>query len=98
MLLAAGVGSDVAPGRDVLDPLQRALEHYADTVHSIGGGNPGEPPAPSLAPLCENGISVVGVDAYRSALRGHADRRQTLHQIVRSDGWSWPDVTDTDDG
>lgn len=90
LLLAAGVVGDAAPGRDVLGPLQRALEHYADTVHSVGGGDPGEPPTPPLAPLEEAGMPVVDRHEYHSATRRHAARRETLHRIVRSDGWSWP--------
>jgi hypothetical protein len=91
LLLAAGVASDAAPGQDVLGPLQRALKHYTDTIHSVGGGDPGEPPVPSLAPLVQAGMPVVSADQFRSAGREHADRRQALHRIVRSDGWSWPD-------
>lgn len=91
LLLVAGVAEDVAPGRDVLGPLQRALEHYADTVHSVAGGDPGGPPCPPLAPLEAADMPVVDPDEYSSAARRHAARRETLHRIVRSDGWSWPD-------
>lgn len=90
VLLTAGVSSDAAPGRDVLGPLQGALEHYTDTVHSIAGGYPGEPPSPALAPLEDAGMPIVHADEYHSAARAHAGRREELHRIVRSDGWPWP--------
>ena len=91
VLLATGVAEDVAPGQDVLGPLQRALEHYAGTVHSVAGGDPGQPPSPPLAPLEAAGLPVVDPGEYSSAAQRHAGRREMLHRIVRSDGWSWPD-------
>lgn len=91
VLLAGGVDSGAGPGGDVLGPLQRTLEHYGATVHSVGGGDPELPPEPALAALADAGVPVVDRAQYLSAMQEHAGRRRVLHQIVRSDGWSWPD-------
>lgn len=91
VLLDSGVDSSGSPAHDVLGPLQRAIEHYADTVHAIGAGrNNSPPPLPPLEPLTRAGLPTVEQRRYVERGSIHAERRCALHCIVRSDARQWP--------
>ena len=53
----------------MIGPLQRTLEHYGATVHSVGGGDPELPPEPPLAALADAGVPVVDRAQYLSAMQ-----------------------------
>ena len=90
VLLEAGVDPAVAPGSPVLTPLRRALERYTHVVQPTGGKDVGPPPLPDLAPLRNAGIPVRSDAQYAELARSHEDRRTGVHQLVRSDAWTWP--------
>lgn len=49
------------------------------------------PPAPVLEPLRRRGIPTSADDEFDGALHEVADRRRSLHGVIRSDGWNWRD-------
>ena len=91
VLLDSGVDTSAAPAHDVLGPLRRSIQHYADTVHATGGGSSDSPPAlPPLQRLALAGLPVVDETQYADDGTGHAARRAALQRIVRSDAREWP--------
>jgi hypothetical protein len=91
VVLDSGVDSSGSPAHDVLGTLQRAIEHYADTVHTTGAdGSISPPPLPPLEPLAAAGLPTVEQSQYVERGASHAERRRTLHRIVRSDARQWP--------
>lgn len=90
VLLDSGADTG-SPAHDVLGPLQRAIEHYADTVHATGADrNNRPPPLPPLEPLTRAGLPTVEQSRYVERGSIHAKRRSALHRIVRSDARQWP--------
>ena len=51
------------------------------------------PPLPDLGALREAGIPTVSEEDFRAQMAALDARRRLLHGYVRSDGWTWQDVT-----
>ena len=90
VILTCGLAEPARPGNDELVRLQRALEHYAETVDAGVRQPPEDPPLPDLAPLREAGLPVASDGELALAATAHLERRRKIHQLVRADAWPWP--------
>ncbi|QBX57047.1 hypothetical protein EXE58_17480 [Nocardioides seonyuensis] len=92
MLLEEVVSPESRPDRSVTRPLRFAIERYLRTAaHTSWTPDVEPPPPPPVERLREIGIPLLGQDALDAALESNEERRVMLHQLVTSDGWSWPD-------
>ena len=88
-------GSALPPG--VLHAFRRALSTLVETLATASeqdGTSVPEPP--SLGPLRRAGIPTVDDETFRWRIARLAERRRTLHRLVRMDGWEWAEVLSSD--
>lgn len=90
LVLTEGVAPQCRPERDTVEPLRFALGRYLATA-TVPSWAPevGPPPPPSLAELAAAGIPIVEPAAMDAAVESASERRNDLHRLVASDGWSW---------
>lgn len=92
MLMEEVIVPDRRPDPSTTRPLRFAIEHYLRTAaHTSWTPALQAPPPPPLDRLLETGIPTLGEDALHAAVETNEGRRIMLHQLVSSDGWSWPD-------
>lgn len=89
LLMAEGLVPTARPSPAVLEPLVRAMTHYAGTVEAPAGVR-ADAPLPDLARLRRAGVPVVADDAFALAAVDHRERRRALHALVTSDAHQWP--------
>ncbi len=91
LLLQAAVAPAARPDGSAVDPLRRAIGRYLDTASSTSSAPPvpSPPPAPDHTALGAAGIPLASSEGFIGHVEGEADRRRRLHQLVRSNGWSW---------
>lgn len=92
LLLSAAVAPAARPDISAVDPMRRVVDRYLNAVAATSatphGADP--PPPPDLQVLAAAGIPVVSQPDFHQQIAQQADRRRRLHQLVSSDGWSWP--------
>jgi Ion channel len=91
--LFAGVCPEQRPDHVAFYPLRQAIAEFLSTLaeaHLEPKGQP--PPAPSLDPLREAGITTVKDEEFRLALATLTDRRRLLLGLVEEEAWRWEDV------
>lgn len=87
LLLREGVDPDVRPDAALLEPLDRAIAVFLNTLHGARLA-PGIPlPRPTLDPLRNVGIPVVGDDDYVASAASSENRRGLLAGLLADDGW-----------
>lgn len=89
LLLRKGVVADARPDAALLEPLDRAIAVFLNTLHGARLA-PGIPlPPPTLDPLRRVGIPVVADDDYVASAAGSESRRGLLGALLADDGWEW---------
>ena len=91
--LFAGVCPEQRPDKVAFYPLRQAIAEFLSTLaeaHLEPKWEP--PPAPSLDPLREAGITTVKDEEFRLALETLTDRRRLLLGLVEEEAWCWEDV------
>ena len=96
-LLEHGVEPDLRPPRQLLGPLRAQLDGYLGTLQSswIYPVDP-PPPPPSLERCAEAGIRVGDAEAFAAKLDERGEHRSCLRALVRSDGWRWSHVGESE--
>ncbi|TYP88604.1 potassium channel family protein [Blastococcus xanthinilyticus] len=90
LLLRAGVAPDARPDDSAVDPVRDVIARYLETASATSTAAPaGTPPAPDLAALRAAGIPAVTDEEFARAAEDEEPRRRLLHQLVKSNGWSW---------
>lgn len=94
-VLRYGVERDAQPNRALVENARNAVDNYLETLNeSFFDPAQQTPDPPSLDSAREAGVPTVSGRDFESAVDGHADRRQKLLGIVRSDAWHWPPLND----
>ena len=94
LLLAEGVAPAARMAPAEVEPLQRVLGDYLDTLSaSFVDAADEAPEAPSLAPLTAAGVPVVEGEEFAQAVEDQRQRRRRLLGLVRDAGREWTDVT-----
>lgn len=91
LLIQAAVAPAAQPDNSAVTPVRRAIGRYLETA-SIYAATPlpAAPPAPDQTALRDGGIPVTRAEEFARRVDAEADHRSRLHQLVRSNGWSWP--------
>lgn len=91
LLLRQGVVLDARPDAALLEPLDRAIDVFLDTLHGARL-TPNTPlPLPDLDPLRRAGIPVVAEDDYATSDENSKNRRSLLDGLLADDGWEIED-------
>ena len=93
-LLAHGVGEQVRPALQIIEPLRCQITGHLDTLGSAKVGTEGTvPPAPALDRCAEAGIPMREPARFHDALGEDDKRRIMLRQLVIGDGWRWEQIS-----
>ncbi len=91
LLLLAAVAEPARPEPGALQPLRRAVDRYVTATAVVPAGRRRPTPLPpDVAPLTMAGIPLDPPERVDQLVTDASDRRRRLHDMVTSDGWSWP--------
>ena len=92
LLLSSGVAAEARPDNSAIEPVRHAIGRYLETASATSSGQqlPDPPPAPDQAALCAAQVPVTPAGDFAHHVEAQSDRRRRLHQLVQSNGWSWP--------
>jgi len=90
VLLGKGVRQEAQLPPMVIEPLQKALEGFAEVVtREFIEPDDEPPPPPPLALLEAYGVPTVSDDSFRYGAGQMRDRRRAFSALVRDDGRKW---------
>lgn len=88
-----GLQEGCGPDPGAFHSARRAISDFLQTLDAAFEDMEAETPSiPALDRLREAGLPVVNDEEFRQRLAAHADRRQSLHALLRKDAWQWDSV------